>query len=134
MIWLCAETQKEMWFLASDLLATPAVAKQSEDLLPIFAKSLDEWVERTRGKVTLNCFSSLQREASIHAFKNIKRSHAQQQWKKYFPLARTFCYKNKRRRLLKILSALCCCCGRMKNVSPSLCSFGYKIMFKFLSS
>ena len=46
-----------------------AVTKQSENLPAVVTKSLDEWVERTRGKVTPNCFSSLYREASIHVFK-----------------------------------------------------------------
>ena len=69
-----------------------AVVKQSEDLPAVVAKSLDEWVEQTNGKVTPNCFPSLHREAWVHAFKNITpQSQAEQQWNECFPLARTFC-------------------------------------------
>ena len=39
-----------------------AVAEQSEDLPAVVAKSLDDWVVRTRGIVTPNCFPSLYRE------------------------------------------------------------------------
>ena len=66
------------------------------DLPAVVAKSLDEWVERTRGKVSPNCVSAKLLHGSTH-LKNITRSQAQQQWKKYFALARTFCYQNERR-------------------------------------
>ena len=45
-----------------------AVAKLSEGLPAVVAKSLDEWLERTRGKVTPHCFPFLHREAWIYAF------------------------------------------------------------------
>ena len=40
-----------------------AVAIQPEDLPAVVAKSLDEWVERTSGKVTPNCFLFFHRQA-----------------------------------------------------------------------
>ena len=43
--------------------------KQSENLPAVVAKSLDEWVEWIRGKVTPNCFPTLHRETWIHVFK-----------------------------------------------------------------
>ena len=46
-----------------------AVAKQSEDLPAVVAKSLDEWVQQIREKVTPNRFPSLHREAWTYAFK-----------------------------------------------------------------
>ena len=45
------------------------VVKQSEVLPAVVAKSLDEWVERTREKMTPTCFPCLHREAWIHVFK-----------------------------------------------------------------
>ena len=44
-----------------------AVAKQFEDLPANVAKSLDEWVERTRRKGIPNCAPSLPQEAWIYA-------------------------------------------------------------------
>ena len=93
----------------------------------IVAKSLDEWVERTIGKVTPICFSSLHQDnATVSSSAAVERVGLfSVGLDVLLPKRASLTAENFERLVLLLQENVKC--------PPSLCSFGNIIMFKFLS-